>query len=176
MVVSLAALAAVGGATLSGTTAVASDDGDDGDGGGRTVLAAKTMAGVPTGYTGTTAPIRGVNGGGAPWTIDRADVRLTSDGSLRVRVRGLVLGNEAPVPLALRGTNPVPFFKALLSCQSTQNGVATVVNVSTDPFPATTAGDSDMRAHVAIADPCLAPIIFVTSPTGAWFAVTGTDG
>jgi len=174
-VVSLAALAAVGGAALAGPTAVAGTDRDDE---GRTVLKATSMAGVPLAYTGTRAPLRELNGGGLPWTIDRAEVKLRLDGSLRVKVRGLVLADIAAVPAGLRGTNPVPAFKALLSCQSATGGVApvaNVVNVSTGAFPATTTGDADIRANVVIPRPCLAPVVFVTSPTGSWFAVTGSD-
>ena len=56
---------------------------------------------------------------------------------------------------------------------------ATIENVSTDLFPATTGaasaggGNARIRAELTLPQPCIAPIIFVTSPTGSWFAVTG---
>jgi hypothetical protein len=34
-------------------------------------------------------------------------------------------------------------------------------------------GDAEIEAMLDLPDPCLAPIVFVTNPGGAWFAVTG---
>jgi hypothetical protein len=54
-----------------------------------------------------------------------------------------------------------------------------VQNVMTDPFPATTGpareggGNAFIRTMVSLLQPCIASIIFVTSPAGAWFAATG---
>jgi hypothetical protein len=49
-----------------------------------------------------------------------------------------------------------------------------VSNITTANFRANTAGDSKIEATVALPAPCVAPIIFVTSPNGAvWFAATG---
>ena len=53
-------------------------------------------------------------------------------------------------------------------------GAATVVNVSTGTFAASKEGDSRIEARVGLPRPCIAPIVFVTSPTGAWFAATGS--
>jgi hypothetical protein len=145
----------------------ASSGGDD------TVLKFETLAPVSGPFVGTANPIRGVNGGGLPWQIGNGEGKLTSDGSLKVDVEGLVLFNGAPVPPALRGTNPISAFKAVVSCLTTVNGTATSSNVSTAAFPATPTGDAEIKANVALPSPCFAPIIFVTSPTGAWFAVTG---
>jgi len=65
-------------------------------------------------------------------------------------------------------------FKAIVSCQTIgADGSATVTNVSNATFPANTEGDSNIRAMVQLPHPCIAPIIFVTSPGGAWFAATG---
>jgi hypothetical protein len=53
------------------------------------------------------------------------------------------------------------------------------VNLQTPLFPASTAGDADIEALLALPHPFYAPIVFVTSlPLGApaaprWFAVTG---
>ena len=146
---------------------LASSRGDD------TVLKFETLAPVSGPFVGTSNPIRGVNGGGLPWQIAKGEGELRADGSLEVDVEGLVLLNGAPVPPALRGTNPVPAFKAVVSCLTTMNGAATTSNVSTAAFPATSTGDAEIKANVALPRPCFAPIIFVTSPGGAWFAVTG---
>jgi hypothetical protein len=130
-----------------------------------TILEADTLAGVSGPYVGATNPIRDVNGGGIPWDIAKGKVELEADGSLEVEVEGLVL--------ATTGANPVPSFRAIVSCQTIVDGAAAVRNVSTDPFLATTTGDSKIEATVSLPDPCFAPIVFVTSPTGSWFAVTG---
>lgn len=112
-----------------------------------------------------------------PWPgADRMPLsgRLDSDGQLFVKVRGLVLANQAPVPAALRGTNPLPDFQVIVSCQSIGAGdSATVANVATGNFTANTAGDSTISASVHLPSPCIAPIVFVTGP-GFWLAVTGS--
>jgi len=124
-------------------------------------------------FTGATNAIRGVPGGGLPWEIDAAKGELRDDGRLEVDVEGLVLARRAPVPAALQGANPIPSFKAIVSCLTSDDGVAATVNVSTALVPASSSGDAKIEASVELPSPCLAPIVFVTSPTGAWFAVTG---
>jgi hypothetical protein len=144
-----------------------------GSGDGRKVLEARVLAPVTEPYTGAANPIRGVPGGGLPWQIAEGRVDLRSDGRLDVEVEGLVLAERAPVPPALQGTNPIPQFKAIVSCQTTVNGLAAVSNVSTAPFDASPTGDAETETSVDLPTPCFAPIVFVTSPGGAWFAVTG---
>ena len=143
--------------------------GDD----GRKVLDAKVLGPVSEPYTGTANPIRGVSGGGLPWEIGDANATLRADGRLHVDVESLVLARRAPVPPALQGTNPIPQFKAIVSCLTTESGAATTSNVSTDPVPASSTGDAEIDTSVALPSPCFAPIVFVTSPGGAWFAVSG---
>jgi hypothetical protein len=143
--------------------------GDD----GRKVLDAKVLAPVSEPYTGATNAIRGVAGGGLPWEIESGSADLRASGQLHVEVEGLVLARRAPVPANLQGTNPVPQFKAIVSCLTTTGGVATTSNVSTSPVPASSSGDAEIDTTVALPSPCFAPIVFVTSPSGTWFAVTG---
>jgi len=169
-------LAAVGGAALVSAAAVQGVAASSGPG-PATVLKFSTMTPVTGPFVGTANPIRGVAGGGLPWVITAGTGSLKRDGHLLVKVRGLVLAKQAPVPPALQGTNPFPNFRALVSCQSIGAGnTATVVNVSTGDFKANTAGDSRIDAMVSLPRPCIAPIVFVTGPTGtdAWFAVTGS--
>jgi len=130
-----------------------------------TILKASTMVGVTGPYVGVANPIRGVNGGGIPWNISEAKAVLLADGHLEIKVEGLVL--------ATTGVNPVSMFRGLVSCQTISGTAATVTNVSTDPFPATMTGDSKIAQTLDLPDPCIAPIVFVTSPTGSWFAATG---
>ena len=143
--------------------------------GGQTVLEFDTMPPVSGPFVGSANPIRGVNGGGLPWQIAEGSGQLASDGSLQVEVQGLVLLNGPPVPPALRGTNPIPSFRAIVSCLTVIGGLATTKNVATAPFPASRTGDSDIEATVKLPSPCIAPIIFVGPSPIAWFAVTGTS-
>ena len=141
-----------------------------------TVLKFSRMTPVTGPYVGPANPVRGVAGGGLPWILTAGSGSLKQDGHLMVRVRGLVLANQAPVPPALQGTNPFPTFRALVSCQSIGAGnTATITNVSTGDFTANGAGDSTINAQVSLPQPCIAPLVFVTGPTGTdvWFAVTG---
>ena len=144
-----------------------------GGGDGRKVTDAKVLAGVTEPYTGAANAIRGLPGGGLPWQVGEASATLRSDGRLQVEVRGLVLATRAPVPAALQGVNPIAKFKAIVSCQTSVNGLATVSNVSTPLVDASRAGDADIEANLDLPQPCLAPIVFVTNTTGAWFAVSG---
>jgi len=144
-----------------------------GSGDGRKVVDAKVLAPVTEPYTGGTNAIRGLPGGGLPWEIDSGRADLRAGGQLHVEVEGLVLARRAPVAPNLQGTNPIAQFKAIVSCLTTTNGVATTSNISTPLVPASSAGDAEIDATVALPSPCFAPIVFVTSPTGSWFAVTG---
>src|SRR5882762_7857115 len=137
------------------------------------ILSFDTMTGVVRPFTGATNAIRGVPGGGIPWTLAEAKGELRTDGRIRVRVRGLVLAEGARA-----GTNPIAEFKAIVSCLTPAvNGtgalVASIVNRSTNTFPASPEGDSEIEDVVSLPAPCIAPIVFVTSPTGAWFSATG---
>jgi hypothetical protein len=86
----------------------------------------------------------------------------------------LVLANDPSVPANLRGTNPIAQFKAIVSCLSVDaSGNPETVNLATKAFDATTGGDASIEDRVTLPKPCIAPIIFVTSPSGAWFAATG---
>jgi hypothetical protein len=131
------------------------------------ILAFKTMVPVTGPYVGMSNPIRTVPGGGLAWKIENGSGELMVSGRLRVRTRGLVLVNT--------GTNPVPMFRAIVSCQSIDSkGEADVVNISTDAFQADADGNSQADTKVELPNPCVAPIVFVTSPGGAWFAATGS--
>lgn len=140
-----------------------------------TIMKFDTMTPVTGPYVGTASPIRAVPGGGLPWMITAGNGSLKSDGHLLVHVRGLVFADRAPVPPAQQGTNPVPAFRAIVSCQTIgADGTATVTNVTTDQFPASTEGNADINTTVSLPHPCIAPVVFVTSPGGAWFAATGS--
>src|SRR5215831_2115737 len=89
----------------------------------------------------------------------------------RPRERRPPAGARAP---DLQGTNAVPQFDAIVSCQTiSAAGAATVTNVSTAAFPASAVGNADINATVSLPHPCIAPIVFVASPVFGWFAGTG---
>jgi len=142
---------------------------------GQKVLEFHTMVGVSGPFVGSANPIRGVNGGGLPWQVAEGKGELASNGKLEVQVRGLVLLNGPPVPPALRGTNPISSFRAIVSCLTIVDGSPATTNVATGPFPATATGDSEIEATVVLPSPCFAPIIFVGPSPTTWFAVTGTS-
>jgi hypothetical protein len=132
-----------------------------------TILGFETMVGNHGPFIGGQNLIRGVPAGGAPWVVQEAAVgQLKQDGQLDVEVRGLVLESTR--------MNPVPNFRGLVSCLSIgDDGEVTTVNISTEDFPADPDGNSTITSTVELPSPCFAPIIFVTSPAGAWFAITG---
>ena len=147
-----------------------------------TVLKFDTMAGVSRPYTGAANAIRGIAGGGLPWVVAEASGELKQSGELKVKIRGLAFdpNDAAVIARGLAGTNTVASLKAIVSCQSATAGVATVVNVSTDLFPATLGlasaggGNAEIEGKVDLPKPCIAPIIFVANPGGAWFTATGS--
>jgi hypothetical protein len=132
------------------------------------ILEFDSMVGVSAPFAGAANAIRGVNGAGAPWVVGSAKGELTTTGHLEIKVTGLVLASS--------GLNPAATFRATVSCLTSAAGIQ---NVSTDPFPATTGaasaggGNASIEADLSLLQPCIAPIIFVTSASGNWFAVTG---
>ena len=141
--------------------------------GGPKILEFQTMVGVPQAFTGATnaAVIRGVPGGGIPWRLDLGKGELSTGGHLEIKVRGLVLASGGNA-----GNNPVGVFRGLVSCLTSD---AAVVNTPTGDFPATLGpataggGNADIEADLNLPNPCIAPIVFVTSGSGSWFAATG---
>jgi hypothetical protein len=161
MVLALSALAVAG----SGPSAVSAKE--------PKILEFDTMVGVPAGLTGAQSqgPLRGISGGGLPWSIGSAHGELAASGHLEVSVQGLVLAAGANA-----GSNPIASFRATVSCVT---GTGSFQNIQTDAFPATTGpaysggGNATIETNVTLPQPCIAPIIFVTSPGGSWFAATG---
>jgi hypothetical protein len=147
-----------------------------GDGGRGVVLAFGQMMAVSGPYVGRASPVRGIEGSGFPWVLTAGTGSLDCDGHLVVRVRGLVLAGQPAVPARLRGTNPFPAFRAVVSCRSIGAGdMAAAANISTGDFAASACGDLEIDARVALPRPCIAPVVFITGPSGAgaWLAVTG---
>jgi hypothetical protein len=109
---------------------------------------------------------RGIKGGGLPWVITSAHGWVHADGHVDVNVKGLII-----VVPPVNGKNPVPFFKATVSC-ITPSGVK---NVSTGNFEASSTGDAEINGTVALPSQCADPIVFVAAPSGQWFAESNPD-
>jgi hypothetical protein len=140
------------------------------------ILTFDLMTPVAGPYIGSANAIRGIPGGGLPWMLRSSNGSLSREGRLRVRVRGLVLASKPAVPENLRGTNPFPAFRAIVSCLTTATGDnAALTNISTGEFEASAAGDWSIDARVSLPEPCIAPIVLVIGPSGveSWLAVTG---
>lgn len=138
--------------------ATSSDDDEE-------LFEAENFVGVSGPFLGTANPIRGVNGGGAPWVLDEIEAEVRADGTIIVEVEGLVLTNT--------GSNPVASFRAILSCLVPSEGTVTTVNLATGNFPASQDGDALIMETLVLPSSCVAPIVFVTSPTLRWFAASG---
>ena len=166
----IAGVALVVGSVIATTAGIAFASHKD-----HTVLRGDVMVGVDPPFTGSTNPIRGINGGGAPWVIGDVEFRLRASGRLDVEFEGLVIGPNGPPAIA--GTNPVAQMKVTVSCLSKDAaGAAVTTNVSTDPFPVSTPeGNGEVEAMISLPSPCIAPIIFIANgnAAGAWFAATG---
>jgi hypothetical protein len=164
------------GADGTATSAAASRGSDD-----RSLFEFEGMIGVPRALTGAPGAIRGVNGAGAPWVITSGKGEVHTDGTLEIDARGVVFdpNDAANVAAGRANTNTVATMRGILSCITLVNGAQAVVNVTTDPFPATLGpvdqggGDVHIEQKLDVPRPCFAPIVFVTNPGGAWFTVTG---
>jgi len=133
---------------------------------GHSILEFESMTPV-TGAAVGTVNDRGIKGGGLPWAITAGSGEVDRDGHVEVTVKGLV------IPVApFNGTNPVPMFGATVSC-ITRNGI--VNNVRTATVPANAAGDASIDTTVSLPRGCRDPILFVTSPGGAWFAMSNAE-
>jgi hypothetical protein len=144
--------------------------------GAETLLALGTMVGVNDPFLSGSNPIRGVPGAGAPWVLEGVEGELQSDGTLRVDVFGLVLADDPRVAPERRLMNPSAEFRAVVSCLAVDEldpTMTATINLTTGPFPASVAGDATIEEKVDLPMPCFAPIVFVTSAAGNWFAVTG---
>ena len=142
------------------------------------ILAFDTMFGVDGPFIGGANSIRGIVGDEAPWVIARfAHGSLNEDGHLRLKVRGLVFGNDPRVPAGEVGKNDEADFRAAVSCLTEDAaGNVTTANVITAGFPATARGDSNIEATLVLPKPCVDPIVFVLAGSeDKWFAVTSIE-
>jgi len=142
----------------------------------RTLLAFDKMFGVDGAFVGDANPVDDIPGDELPWEIASAEGRLGVDGRLDLAVRGVVFKDADPVPENLRGINDEEQFRAAVSCLTERDGMVVRQNVTTEGFPSDVHGDSTIRAHLELPDPCIAPAVFVLAGSeNKWFAVTGFE-
>jgi hypothetical protein len=158
--IALLSVAALAGSTATAVSATGHDRKADGVPPGPIVRStlAPSSPGDPV--------LHAVAPGGLPWALTRGDARLRGDGSLRVRVRGLVLpgapGNGTP--------GPVTTVSASLYCGTDTTAVGT-----TPAAPIARDGDARMEGELALPAKCVAPVVLV-HPNGnvaTYIAATG---
>ena len=111
--------------------------------------------------------IHGVTRGGAPWVLNRGQVRLRHDGRIALSVRGLVIPT-------LGNAGPVTSISASLYCGADATGAA----ATTASAPLSQQGDGTIRDRITLPAKCLAPIVLV-HPNGiaaAYIAASGFGG
>lgn len=153
----VAAVSALSVVAAGSATVLAHDD--------HTILQFSSMTPV-TGAAVGAVNDRGLTGGGKAWTITSGSGSVSRDGHVMVSVTGLVIPE-------LGNVNPITKFKAVVSCVTQHHAI---VNVSTGLFDANGAGDSTINDTVALPRHCHDALVFVTSPGGAWFAMSNPSG
>jgi hypothetical protein len=138
--------------------------GDDREGHGASLVKASLAPSLPT-----DPKFHGVSPGGAPWVLKRGDVRVKSDGKLRLRVEGLVIpvapGNGTP--------GPVITISASLYCGADTD---TAAADTTEKVPISREGDARIRdKSFNVPATCLAPVILV-HPNGDTTHYIAVDG
>jgi hypothetical protein len=156
----LVLVAAVGAAAHDGKK---NDDGDHG--GGRVVFAASLAPSLSS-----DPAIHGVAAGGLPWALGRGSVRLSRNGELRVKIRGLV------IPVA-HGTFPAgvasPVTTVTASLYCAPDSSAAVATTASAPISA--SGDARIEDDLTLPATCLAPIVLV-HPNGGLAAYIASSG
>jgi hypothetical protein len=152
----LVGLSALSLLVLGSATALAQED--------HTVVQFGSMTPV-TGAAVGAVNDRGLVGGGKAWVIVTGTGSVSRSGRVTVNVTGLVIPD-------LGNINPVAKLKAVVSCV-TQHHV--IVNTSTGLFDATSTGNVTIDDTVALPRHCGHAIVFVTSPGGAWFAMSNPN-
>jgi hypothetical protein len=102
----------------------------------------------------TDAPINGVNPGGAPWQIDRGEVRVRPDGRMDVRIEGL------QIPRNGGADNPIAFIDAVLYCSG-----SAVADSGPQPM-SVPGGDARFRVFLDVPETCDAATVLI-SPSAA---------
>lgn len=150
----------------AGVTAAGADSGDK--------LEFEDFVGVAATQTGPAGAIRGINGGGLPWAIGEAEVKVRASGRIDVEFEDLVFTAGPNI-----GRNTVASMAVVVTCLDADDQP---VKAATAPFPVTVAtdtdpgGDAEVRTSIAVPATCRAPVALITNAGGTvWFAASGVD-
>ncbi|HMF96962.1 MAG TPA: hypothetical protein VKE96_21835 [Vicinamibacterales bacterium] len=107
--------------------------------------------------------VRGINSPGQIWVIDRLKADVDTDGHIRVKGRGLLLGGGNNI--GLNGNQSV---LATLICDA----AGTQLFTTTTPVPLAANGDFDIDDTLTpVPASCASPVLLIRNGTGAvWFA------
>jgi hypothetical protein len=131
------------------------------DGGGRSVLRSELVGSMPA----PASPlIAGVEPGNAPWVNGPSRVRVTRDGRIQVKIRGLVI--RPPVGT---GVNPVASVVATLVCGD-------AVQVSTAPFALDSAADGSTKQVIDVPRACADPTALIQPAANRTVYIASTTG
>jgi hypothetical protein len=160
-------VAALAGSAIGGVSAFGHNDNSQGGKGNHGRHNGQTLfrsALAPTVLSDPT--IHGQARGGAPWVLDRGQVRLRHDGRLKLSVRGLIIPT-------LGNAGPVTSITASLYCGADADAAV----ATTGPAPLSQQGDGTIRDRIALPAKCLAPIILVhpNGSDGAYIAASGFE-
>jgi len=114
--------------------------------------------------------IRSVPSGPAPWVVQEGKAQVDSNGNVKIRVRGLLIGSGAlangdPVPAVLVGTvGPVTMVLAALTCGGPGGGVPFTIT-ETPAVTLSPQGNFMIRAHITLPTKCDRPIILIRAGT-----------
>jgi hypothetical protein len=135
----------------------------NGKGNGNTLLRSTLAPSVPGDPT-----FHDVNPGGAPWVLQRGEVRLKRNGQFRLRLQGLVIPN----PPGDNTPGPVTTVNASLYCGADSD---TTAAATTDTVPISRQGDANINTTISVPATCLAPLILV-HPNGIAGAYISLEG
>lgn len=116
--------------------------------------------------------IRSVPSGPAPWVVQEGKAQVDNNGNVKIRVRGLLIGNGAlangdPVPANLVGTvGPVTMVHAALTCGGPGGGTPFTIT-NTPAVPLSAQGNFRINAHITLPTTCDRPIILIRAGDAA---------
>jgi len=94
--------------------------------------------------------VAGVPSGGAPWTVARSEVVVTSTGKIEVEVKGLLIASGS----SANTVGPVTMVLASLICDDTDAA-------DTAPVPLNSSGDAKIHDTITVPSPCIAPAVLI---------------
>jgi hypothetical protein len=159
--VALLAASALAGSATTAVGALGHEGGQGGGDGHRAALRTALVPSVPT-----DPALLGAAAGGVPWVLRPSEARLRSNGSLRVRIRGLLI----PSGPAAGTTGPVKTVSVSVYCAANSTPVGT-----SDAVPLSSQGDARIDTTVSLPAKCQIPALLV-HPNGVLGVYIASSG